>query len=85
VGRKVVNANVAVTTDLEEDEEVLFASPVRKLSASPGLVHRYNGCRKLQAQVGCFLRNLQTKWFFSSDQVVFSESFKSSSCFLDFL
>lgn len=43
VGRKVVDANVAVTTDLDEDEEVLFASPVRKLSASPGLVHRKKG------------------------------------------
>jgi hypothetical protein len=65
VGRKVVDATVAVTTDLDEDEEVLFASPVRKLSASPGLVHRYNSCRKLQTQVGCFLKKLQTKWFFS--------------------
>jgi hypothetical protein len=65
VGRKVVDATVAVTTDLDEDEEVLFASPVRKLSASPGLVHRYSSCRKLQTQVCCFLRKLQTKWFFS--------------------
>jgi hypothetical protein len=65
VGRKVVNSNVAVTTELDEDEEVLFASPVRKLSASPGLVHRYNSCRMLQTKVGYFLRKLQTKWFFS--------------------
>ncbi len=80
----MVDANVAVTTDLEEDEEVLFASPVRKLSASPGLVHRYNSCRKLQTQLGCFLRKLSNqvvllrklliKWFFlkaSNQAVVF--------------